>query len=86
MNLPVTVFQIKKNLIFESECLVNDKLTIYCEIEEYVIAAPITGKAFLSEIYLLMLKMMRSGIYFALVVILKVFELLEMLSVMKGRE
>ena len=49
MNLPVTVFQIKKNLIFESECLVNDKLTIYCEIEEYVIAAPITGKAFLSE-------------------------------------
>jgi speckle-type POZ protein len=43
-NLPYTVFQIEKKFLIESECLVNDKLTIYCEIEEYFYNPPLDGE------------------------------------------
>jgi speckle-type POZ protein len=39
-KLPYSVFNIKKQMLIESECFVNGKLTICCEIESFFIKSP----------------------------------------------
>ncbi|XP_046455346.1 speckle-type POZ protein-like [Daphnia pulex] len=45
-KLPCCVFQIAKKSLVESRCFVNGKLTIYCEIESFVLKNPVlSGKS-----------------------------------------
>jgi speckle-type POZ protein len=45
-KLPCCVFQIAKKSLVESQCFVNGKLTIYCDIESFVLKNPVlSGKS-----------------------------------------
>ena len=40
-RLPYRIFNIEKKMLVESECFVNENLTIYCEIEQFISNIPV---------------------------------------------